>query len=78
LPYPSAARTSSMEIDLPDEHGRDPDSVGPPIHIGTRAQAIADGFQVKVTEISREAGIQFPVFLTRAFTMVASESVILR
>jgi hypothetical protein len=31
----------------------------------TRAQAIADGFQVDVTATAREAGITFPVFLTR-------------
>jgi hypothetical protein len=32
----------------------------------TRAQAIADGLQVEVTDTGREAGIRFPVFLTRA------------
>src|SRR5215469_1363324 len=31
----------------------------------TRAQAVADGFQVDVTKTAREAGIRFPVFLTR-------------
>ena len=31
----------------------------------TRAQAIADGFQVDVTTTAQEAGIRFPVFLTR-------------
>jgi len=36
------------------------------IYSYTRAQAIADGFQVEVTEAAREAGICFPVFLTRA------------
>ena len=36
------------------------------IHSYTRAEAIADGFQVEVTDIAREAGIRFPVFLTRA------------
>jgi hypothetical protein len=36
------------------------------IHSYTRAEAIADGFQVEVTDIAREAGICFPVFLTRA------------
>lgn len=36
------------------------------IHSYTRAKAIADGFQVEVTDIAREAGIRFPVFLTRA------------
>jgi hypothetical protein len=32
----------------------------------TRAQAVADGVQVEVTKTAREAGIRFPVFLTRA------------
>jgi hypothetical protein len=32
----------------------------------TRAQAIADGVQVEVTKTAQEAGIRFPVFLTRA------------
>lgn len=31
----------------------------------SRVQAIADGFQVDVTKTAREAGIRFPVFLTR-------------
>ena len=32
----------------------------------TRRQAIADGIQVDVTATAREAGITFPLFLTRA------------
>ena len=32
----------------------------------SRTQAIADGFQVDVTKTAQEAGIRFPVFLTRA------------
>jgi hypothetical protein len=32
----------------------------------TRAQAVADGLQVEVTKTAQEAGIRFPVFLTRA------------
>ena len=31
-----------------------------------RAQAVADGVQVDVTKTAQEAGIKFPVFLTRA------------
>lgn len=31
----------------------------------TRKQALADGFQIDVTETAREAGLRFPVFLTR-------------
>ncbi|HZM02020.1 MAG TPA: DUF6573 family protein [Candidatus Saccharimonadales bacterium] len=39
---------------------------GEVIYSYTRAQAIADGVQVEVTKIAQEAGIRFPVFLTRA------------
>jgi hypothetical protein len=31
----------------------------------TRAQAVADGMQIEVTKTAQEAGIRFPVFLTR-------------
>jgi len=36
------------------------------IHTYTRAQALADGEQVDVSTVAAEAGIRFPVFLTRA------------
>jgi hypothetical protein len=36
------------------------------VYAYTRAQALADGIQVDVTTTAREAGITFPVFLTRA------------
>ena len=39
---------------------------GPIIYTYTRAHAVADGFQVDVTNTAQEAGIRFPVFLTRA------------
>ncbi len=32
----------------------------------TRSQAVADGVQVEFTKTAQEAGIRFPVFLTRA------------
>lgn len=35
------------------------------IYTYTRAQALADGVQVEVTKAAKEAGIKFPVFLTR-------------
>lgn len=38
---------------------------GPVVYSYTRAQAVADGVQVEVTKTAREAGIRFPVFLTR-------------
>ena len=36
------------------------------IYAYTRAQAVADGCQVDVTQTAREAGLRFPVYLTRA------------
>lgn len=39
---------------------------GPVVYSYTRAQALADGEQVDVTETAREAGITFPVYMTRA------------
>jgi hypothetical protein len=38
---------------------------GEVIYSYTRAQAVADGVQVDVSKIAAEAGIRFPVFLTR-------------
>lgn len=42
------------------------DHFGPVIYSYTRAQAVADGFQIEVTKTAAEAGIKFPVFLTRS------------
>ena len=39
---------------------------GPVVYSYTRAQAVADGVQVEVTKTAQEAGIRFPLFLTRA------------
>ena len=39
---------------------------GPAVYSYTRAQAVADGVQVEVTKTAQEAGIRFPMFLTRA------------
>ena len=38
---------------------------GEVIYSYTRKQAVADGVQVEVTKSAQEAGIKFPVFLTR-------------
>jgi hypothetical protein len=35
------------------------------VYAYTRSQAIADGFQIEVTKTAQEAGIRFPVFITR-------------
>ena len=39
---------------------------GEVIYAYSRAQAVADGVQVDVSTIAAEAGIRFPVFLTRS------------
>ena len=39
---------------------------GDVIYSYTRSQAVADGLQVEVSKVAEEAGIRFPVFLTRA------------
>ena len=44
----------------------DAEPFGPVIYSYTRAQAVADGFQVEVSQTAREAGITFPVFITRS------------
>jgi hypothetical protein len=46
--------------------GQSGSDFGPVIYTYTRSQAIADGFQVEVSKVAREAGITYPVFLTRA------------
>jgi Family of unknown function (DUF6573) len=43
----------------------DSNPFGQVIYAYARAQAVADGFQVEVTKTAQEAGIRFPVFLTR-------------
>jgi hypothetical protein len=35
------------------------------VYTYTRAHAVADGYQIEVTKTAQEAGIRFPVFLTR-------------
>jgi len=35
------------------------------IYTYTRAQAIADGYQIDVSSVAAKAGIRFPVFITR-------------
>ena len=39
---------------------------GDVIYSYTRSQAVADGVQIEVSKTAQEAGIRFPVFLTRA------------
>jgi hypothetical protein len=47
------------------EHSQ-PSTLNPQlVYSYTRSQAIADGFQIEVTKTAEEAGIRFPVFITR-------------
>jgi hypothetical protein len=39
---------------------------GPIVYSYTRSQTVADGEQIEVSKVAAEAGIRFPVFLTRA------------
>ena len=48
-----------------NDNGQSGSDFGPVIYSYTRAQAVADGVQVEVTKTAKEAGISFPVFLTR-------------
>ena len=48
-----------------NDNGQSGSDFGPVIYSYTRAQAVADGVQVEVTKTAQEAGITFPVFLTR-------------
>ncbi len=49
-----------------DQNETAADIFGPVLHSYSRSQAVADGFQVEVSKVAEEAGIRFPVFLTRA------------
>jgi hypothetical protein len=49
-----------------DQDKTDADIFGPVLYAYTRSQAVADGVQVEVSKVAQEAGIRFPVFLTRA------------
>ena len=55
-----------MENQNNNNGGQSGSDFGPVIYSYTRSQAIADGFQVEVSKVAGEAGIKFPVFLTRA------------
>jgi hypothetical protein len=46
-------------------NAKDSSPFGEVIYAYTRSQAVADGEQVEVSKLATEAGIRFPVFLTR-------------
>jgi hypothetical protein len=51
-----------------ENHNKDNNNAEPvwhTVYTYTRSQAIADGFQIEVTKTAAEAGICFPVFITR-------------
>lgn len=41
-------------------------SFGTVIYTYTRSQAVADSYQIELTKTAKEAGISFPVFVTRS------------
>lgn len=47
----------------PDDTTAETDFFGPTIYTYTRKQALADGFQIDVSQMATEAGFKFPVFL---------------
>jgi hypothetical protein len=49
-----------------DQNKTAADIFGPVIYAYSRSQAVADGLQVEVSKVAQEAGVRFPVFLTRA------------
>ena len=49
-----------------DQNKTAADIFGPVLYTYSRSQAVADGLQVEVSKVADEAGIRFPVFLTRA------------
>ena len=49
-----------------DQHTNAADVFGPVIYSYTRAQAVADGYQIEVTAEAKETGFTTPVFITRA------------
>src|SRR5664279_2727097 len=49
-----------------DQNKTAADIFGPVLYAYPRSQAVADGLQVEVSKVAEEAGIRFPVFLTRA------------
>jgi len=59
-----AARTRPFPITTMNTNNTD-SPFGAVVYAYTRSQAIADGVQVEVSKVAAEAGIRFPVFLTR-------------
>ena len=57
--------TKQLTLPEPTELPEDP-FFGPVIYAYTRAQAIADGVLVDVTETAKEAGFKLPVVITEA------------
>ena len=49
----------------PDPNSDLPSPIFDLVYAYTRAQAVADGVQVEVSKVAAEAGIRFPVFLSR-------------
>ena len=55
-----------MKTNNENNDGQTETGFGPVIYSYTRKQALADGVQVDISTTAREAGIKYPVFVTRA------------
>jgi len=62
----AAGGQSGSDFGEPKQIAEGITAFGPVVYSYTRAQAVADGVQVEVTKTAQEAGIKFPMFLTRA------------
>ena len=58
--------TRHIENDALMDEAQDPFAGAEVIYAYTRKDALADGVQIDVSEVAREAGLKFPVYLTRA------------
>src|ERR1035437_10388124 len=65
LKFPSLTVEKIMNTQNNNNNDQSGTDFGPVIYSYTRAQAVADGVQVEVTKTTKEAGIKFPMFLTR-------------
>ena len=65
VPWQSKRDALTRHVALMDK-AQDPFAGAEVIYAYTRKDALADGVQIDVSEVAREAGLKFPVYLTRA------------
>ncbi len=61
----SGLKSRPEQLSMGNKHQAD-SAFGELIYAYTRAQALADGVHVDISTVAAEAGIRFPVFVTRA------------